>query len=411
MAMTTQTLLLGYALAVAAIVVLVWRKYGTLFNPVTFFAGYYGVLTIAIPAWMLSVGLLGITRRAFVAAIWLSAAYFASIAVAYLAPVSPFRAPLEFVVSRSRPFTVLDVRDTSNPAIAYLVFQFLVAYALLMVFSHVGTLWLTDPREAYSFHRTAVGVWWSLAEASLMLLFLAAVFRWARGLRSALLLACLFMAVAYRLGSKAYTVVYLLMALLFVQFCRRKLSSWTFLLVGVLVLALVAGLLVLQGSVKNTQGILHFFDYFANSALFLSKFPNFRFRYGEITLSTLWYYVPRALYPAKPFSYGPNLLTAWMGISAAKGGFTPGLLPWMVGYADFGLLGVIAAGLFEGWISKAAFESFLASRNIESLAVLWQLGFFNIIVMFPNAPFPVFWLWFMLQGAVLWVVGSFVRQE
>ena len=403
-------LLAIHATVMVVVTGLVWHKYRTAFNPVTLFAGFYALITGVIPYLMLSSKLARLLGTGFNDTVLFSSVYFAALGAAYLTKISPLRGPLTALVRVSRPFTVRDLGDVSIPAVAVLALEFVASYCALMIFSGAGTMWLTNTREAYSYHRAGVGVWWALALANLMLLFIVVLFRWGKSAKSAILLAGVFMLLGYRLGSKSYTIVYLAMAVFFVHFCRRRIGARLLLLVGVLLVALVAVLLFLQGSAENFKDIISSLDYFPNTARFISGFQHFGLQYGNITLSNLWYYVPRALYPAKPFVYGQNLLTAWLHLGAAKQGFTPGMLQWwVVGYADFGVLGVIAAGLVDGWISKAAYEYFLLKRNVESMVLLWQLGFLYVFVLFPNAPFPIFWAWFMAQGAIFWVVGSIKR--
>jgi hypothetical protein len=66
----------------------------------------------------------------------------------------------------------------------------------------------------------------------------------------------------------------------------------------------------------------------------------------------------------------------------------------------------VAAALVTAWISKAAFEYFLKNRDFVSFALMIQLGFVYYIELFPNAPFPIFWIWFLLQGAMFWTLGG-----
>jgi hypothetical protein len=157
---------------------------------------------------------------------------------------------------------------------------------------------------------------------------------------------------------------------------------------------------------------MSYFDYFWHSARFIQEFRRFGFQYGAITLSEVWYYVPRALYPAKPFEYGLALIDKWLypGL-AERFGYTPGLLQWVVGYGDFGVIGVVGAAAVEGLITKGVFEYFLEHRNFVAFVLLAQLGFVYNVELFLNCPFPIFWLWFMTQGLMVWTLRSLGRQD
>jgi hypothetical protein len=190
----------------------------------------------------------------------------------------------------------------------------------------------------------------------------------------------------------------------FVNFCIRRIRTRNILLAGAVVFCAALGLQQLQGTACTLKDTFTYFDYFRNSAMMIARFQDFHFHDGMLTVSTLWYYVPRALYPGKPYAYGQNLIAEWMYRGGAKHGYTPGMLQWSVGYADFGVLGVIAAGLLDGWIAKAAYEYLLKNRNLVSFAIMGQLGFIYYIQLFPPAPFPIFWLWFMAQGVMFWIL-------
>ena len=407
--MTPPLLFAMEAAVLLVVTALVCWKCRTVLNPVALAACYYLVQTVVAPYIWWRLKYARFPSDALGQTVFLSTLYFVAVGMAYLLPLSPLRRPLSGLVSISWPFTFSDPDDVCTPAIVLLALQFVATYCALMVFSHVGTMWLFDPRQAYGFHRTGVGVWWALSAANLMLLFVVVLFRWGRNFRSVLLFAGLFVLLGYFLGSKSGTIVFLLMGAFYAHYCLRKINAWAVAILGVLSFASALLLMVLQKTAENTVDLIRYFDYFQNSVLFVSRSRYYPLQYGYISLTNLWNFVPRALYPAKPFLYGRDLLLTWVHLGAARQGYTPQMLPWCVGYADFGVLGVIAAGLVDGWISKAVYEYFLLRRNVVSLVWLWQmgfLGFFTLLVLFPAAPLPLFWIWCMAQGAIFWVIGS-----
>ena len=244
-----------------------------------------------------------------------------------------------------------------------------------MVASGAGWLWLTNTREAYTSYRGGVGIWWAMAQADFMLLFLVLLFRRRRTVLGVFVLAVVFAGIDLFLGSKASALSYPVVAMFFVNFCVCKIRARNILLVGIVVFCAALGLQRMQGTARTLKDTFTYFDYFRASATMIAHFWDFHFRDGMLAASTLWYYVPRALYPGKPYAYGQNLIAEWMYQGAARRGYTPGMLQWSVGYADFGVLGVIAAGLLDGWIAKAAYEYLLKNRNLVSFAIMGQLGF------------------------------------
>jgi len=88
----------------------------------------------------------------------------------------------------------------------------------------------------------------------------------------------------------------------------------------------------------------------------------FVFRYGVASLSDLWFYVPRVLYPAKPFEYGLSLIYQILFPGMTELGHTPGILPWSLAYLDFGVLGVFVCGVFSGFLKRLSYDFFLRVR-------------------------------------------------
>jgi len=393
---------------IAFAIVLVARKYKTFVTPVSLFGAHCFVSSVLSPWLFLQLKLLPISKAAVNYTIVLSCLYFAAFSLAYLARLSPLRSPLEYLAKLSRPFLIEDVPNSL--AMVLLMAEFVALYVVLGVTSGAGVLWLTHSREAYQRYRAGVGVWWSLAQATLMLFFLAALFRWGKTRLKVWLLVLLCSGTAFFLGSKSFILAYPVVGAFYIHFLIRRLRALTFILGGALLLAGVVGLQLVQRTAANVSDAIHYFDYFNYSARFLENFHRHAFRWGQITLSDLWFYVPRALYPEKPFVYGQNLLLRYIypGFDATvrRTGFTPGMLPWSVGYADFGVPGVVGTGFLAAWVSKAVFERFLLRRDLLSLALLVQVGFVNFIELFPGAPFPLFWGWLVLEGFLLWLLNA-----
>ncbi len=406
--MNSYGLLALNGVVIASAIVLVTRKYNTFLTPVSLFGTHFFVSSVLSPWLFLKLKLLLIPKAAVNYTIVLSCLYFAAFSLAYLVKVSPLRSPLEFLARVSRPFLIEG--GPSSLAVMLLIAEFVVLYVALAVSSGAGVMWLTQSREAYQRYRTGVGVWWSLAQATLMLLFLAALFRWGKVRFKVWLLVLLCSGTAFFLGSKSFILAYPVVGAFYIHFLIRRMRALTFMLGGALLLAGVVGLQLAQHTAATVSDAIHYFDYFNYSARFLENFHGHAFRWGQITLSDLWFYVPRGLYPEKPFVYGQNNLLRYIysgfDTTVRRTGFTPGMLPWSVGYADFGIPGVVGAGLLAAWVSKAVFERFLLRRDLLSLALVVQLGFVNFIELFPGAPFPLFWGWLVLEGFLLWLLNS-----
>src|SRR5271157_395897 len=395
---------------ILAVIILVSRKYGTLLNPVSFSGGYFFIATVLSPPLFLHLRLFTSSKQAINHAVLLSSLYFATLGATFLLTLSPLRKPLEAIVNISRPFTMGSRRDLTALASALLALQFVALYITLMMTSGVGLMWLTNTREAYQHHRQGVGVWWSLSQATLMLLFLATLCRRAGTRLKVFFYTIVFSTLAMFLGSKASALAYPVLAAVYIHYCISRIRTLTLVLDSMALVALFIAFQLIQGTAATLLNAFTYFDYFGTSAAFLDRFHQFGFRYGAVTLSYVWFYVPRALYSGKPFTYGPNVILTWIypGFEsvARRTGFTPGMLPWAVGYADFGVIGVMAAGAITAWIAKAVFEYFLDNRDFLSFVLMAQVGFIFFVELFPNAPFPIFWLWFMAEGLMFWTLRS-----
>ena len=395
-----------HATIIIAVVIMVSLKYGTVLHPVSFFGAQFFLWSVLSPLLSLKLKLFVVSQNAIYQTVLLSSLYFATLGMAYWLKFSPLRSTLKALVRVSRPFIIASRSDLTGLGMAVLALQFVTIYITLMVTSGAGFLWLTDPREAYQHYRGGVGVWWSLAFATLLLLFVAGLFRGEHTRRKVFFETLLFSATAFFLGSKGGVLSYPILAIFYVHFCIRRIRTRMLVFGSVLLLLLTMALQLLQHTADTVLDALKYFDYLNNSAAFLDHFH--QFQYGRVTISNLWYYVPRGLYSGKPFTYGQGLLLNWIhpGFeSVARHGYTPGMLPWSVGYADFGVIGVMAAAAITAWISKVGFEYFLEKRDFFSFFLMTQVGipFFEV---FPNAPFPIFWAWLMTQGMVFWLLKT-----
>ena len=396
----------------AAVIFAVARKYKTLLNPVSFFGAFFFAASVLSPLLSAELGLFVVPKRAVDQATFLSALYFAVFGVAYLVRTSPFRSLLEGLVKLGRPFVIVNRSEITVLGTGFLATQFVILYMILMSASGAGLMWLTDPRQAYQLYRSGVGFWWSLSEATLMLLFLIMLFRKENTPRKIVFLTVLFSGLAFFLGSKSHILAYPVVSAFYFNFWVRRVRTAALAVGSVILLSMVIALQLVQKTADTLFDALRYFDYFNYSAAFLDKFRHSHFRHGAIMMSDSWYYVPRFLYPDKPFVYGQNLLIGFLNpgfeSTVHRTGFTPGMLQWSVGYADFGIAGVVAVALATAWVSKAAFEYFLESRSFVSLALLIQIGFVYHLDLFPSAPFPVFWVWLLGQGFFFWLFRSLV---
>ena len=252
-----------------------------------------------------------------------------------------------------------------------------VCYAGLAIVGGGGLRWLTDTRNAYIQNRAGAGPLFAATEW--FLVFALMYFLWSRRnptLARTLPVTVLFALAASMTGSKANILIMGVVLTVFYQYRVRPIPPILLALIIPLFLATFSLLLIVQGFGESNPllALVYFKDYFDTAAQFLSRFSEFGYRYGGVTLSGLWYYIPRALYPAKPYEYGVLIVHRVLFVGAAETGNTPGALTWIPIYMDFGVVGVYLSGVLGSLTQRGAYEYFLSHRR-EFFAFLFMMQF------------------------------------
>jgi hypothetical protein len=378
------------------------RRYGTVVNPISYYAGLSGLQTVLAPALLMRLGLFDLHSYSvddLARVILLSAVYSGFISLAFLVKWSPFFGALRWLSPKAH----LRVRPTTY---IFNACQFSAVFSILIVASGAGTLWFSNPRLAYQTFREGAGVWWSLCHASLFVAFACALFNKKRTIHGVFALCFFFCFLAYFLGSKGMMLGYFVLAAFYIEFYVRPLSKRIMVAICSILVLGAFGLQMVQGSASRILDTLEYFDYFTNTGMFLSDFDRlFGRAWGAVAISDLWSYVPRAIYPAKPHTYGPSSIMAVYYPNAAEAsGATPGMLPWSASYWDFGIVGVAVNGLLTGLVARGAFDLFRLRPGIWTLLFLGQIGLLGSVTFY-GAPFPVFLLWMFAQYACLKLIS------
>jgi hypothetical protein len=266
-----------------------------------------------------------------------------------------------------------------------------VTFAALAIFGRGGVLWLTSPRVAYLLYRTGAGQFWLMTSWFLTTALLYYLWsRRPRGLHLVIVLAAFTFAAGY-LGSKAIILTIGVIGVVYYHFLVRHIHTLMIVFIGVGGAVGFVSLLLLQGSVADLVGVASYFENFQITAEFIGRFREFGYQYGKAWLSSFWFYVPRALYAAKPLEYGPVLLQKQLLPGAYEAGYAPGFLNWSLAYLDFGWVGVLVAGILKGLIERAGYEQFLRNRNsLFAFAMMMQISLWGIFA-FASVGITVVW--------------------
>ena len=365
--MPVESSFLFLALAVVFAALYGIRRYRTPLNPLTFFAA-------------IQIGLITLTSG-LVAYSFLPEADYPPEALTKTALIS-----LVYVIGNIAAYLLLGnmpVRlfgwlmgflrlGSERIAARFSLFKFLVllgcavgAFAALAVFGGGGMLWLTDTRTAYIANRAGAGPFY--AAMHWFLVFALLYYLWARRPRVIRLIVItgLFALAAYFSGSKNNILTMLVIGIVYYNFCVRRIPIVGYIVFIGMILSLFSVLLVIHGMTGNLHEVFrsYFRDYFDVTAQFLWRFDEFGYRYGSASVSDLWFYVPRGLFPDKPYEYGLTLIHQVLFPGMAETGNTPGILLWAMAYLDFGVMGVFASGLLGGFWQRGSFEYYLKHRQ------------------------------------------------
>ena len=266
-----------------------------------------------------------------------------------------------------------------------------LTFAALAVAGGGGTLWLSNPRLAYLLYRTGAGQFWLLTAWFQTTAFLYYLWsRRPRGLHLLIVVAAFTMGAGY-LGSKAIMLTVGVIGIVYYHFLVRPLGTLKLAALGVTGAGAFASLLFFQGSYSDWAGVASYFENFQISAEFIGRFNEFGFQYGKAWLSSFWFYVPRALYAAKPLEYGSILLQKQLLPGSFEAGYAPGFLNWSLAYLDFGWFGVFGAGIMKGLIERAGYEQYLRNRNsLFAFAMMMQISLWGIFA-FASVGITIVW--------------------
>jgi oligosaccharide repeat unit polymerase len=328
---------------------------------------------------------------------WISIVYFAGGVAPYWIKNRPFQRMYEKILHRLRLDTLVMPDRFSPLVMAILVAGGLLSYVALAVVGGGGMLWLTNTREAYITYRSGAGLFWLLVQWFIVAATL--YYFWTRRPKRVKLLLAVGLAciASFLTGSKNNVLIIIVLAATYYHFLIRRISVATFALLFAGLAVSMFALMVLQGSYASLAESLSYFGsggYFDTTAQIVGRMSEFGFQYGKGYLSSLWFYVPRSLYPGKPYEYGAILFYGTLFPGSAEQGYTPGYLAWTLDYMDFGIIGVFLSGLVRGIFQRAIFDYFLSNKN----------KFFAFMAVLQFSLLPVF-VSMSLAVIIVWSIG------
>ncbi|MEM4655050.1 MAG: O-antigen polymerase [Thermosphaera sp.] len=304
----------------------------------------------------------------------------------------------------------------------YIIFFFLAfVTAFMIAISDDPFLWLTSPRQAYMTISNNLGMFWFFSTSLLKIMFILFLFSLAlRRVKKKIVIlfsSLPFIILAYFLGSKGLAVSFLIGSAIYWNYYVKRISLIEFLLFGAGIISFIWLLLILY----HPLSWFKYFDYFYNTAVFMSHSEEIGKYYGRIFFEDVQYLVPRIFYPEKERVYGFNKYVyelLWPGV-VSKGRTTPGFLGDVYTYVNFGFTGVFLYALISQVLNRLlfVFATTQDKKDFIPFLILMQINGFSIINL--AAPFlptliifiATFYLVIVFLKLTLHVFGVIFREK
>ena len=183
-----------------------------------------------------------------------------------------------------------------------LFFLLLFFCSFLLLSQKFGLLnWITNPRMGYQLYRVGAGHWYALC-----LLFLSTSYTiaalYSKKITNLILVSLFHIVLVYLLGSKGSILSFVTFFMIVLWYRRSKYFT-KILYAGI---PLGFGVMLLNLNPQDIMDIVKYFDYYVNSAMYYEAYykGEIELFYGKIWITEFYEYVPRILFPDKPFVYG-----------------------------------------------------------------------------------------------------------
>lgn len=275
---------------------------------------------------------------------------------------------------------------------------YILFFILLSQHSFSFFNWIKNPREGYQFHRVGAGGLWTIAISCLSVSFcIFTIFT--KSFTRIFISLPLFLYSAFLLGSKGILLDFGVYFIIVLWLKNYKNLKKVFLIgvpftIALLILSFTRN--IEEGN--NLEEMVKYFDYYVNSAnyykaYFHGELPLFR---GKIISTQFWSFVPRALFPEKPFVYGVLHINEFFFPGAAEETHTPGLGGPVAYFGDYGIWGVILFTLFDPFSLLNYFFMFTLYKNLTLINILNNKYILYLFIWF-TAPAFLFYMYFPLN--------------
>ncbi len=308
------------------------------------------------PLYLMDDGLEGVSYQF---AILMGNLYIASQLIAVLVA---FRFSKSIGILKYLPLSKISLSNNDFKRIGIIYFLLFMVVFYLLASAEFGVLnWLSNPREGYQLYRVGHGQWYALAISFLAVSFLSFLLYCRRPL-ALVFTTFAFIVVSSMLGSKGIIIQYFLTGLIFLYFIKWR-NLHVVLLIGLPLIFLLAiyNLYLAIGSDFDLSSIYSYFDYYKNAAMYYEAYFNNEIELfdGVVFITNLWGYVPRSLWPDKPYVWGVVNVVEYFYPGQAELTSTPAFGGAVEQFSDFGIPGVIFFGLINSQALFMGFASYI----------------------------------------------------
>ncbi len=380
------------------------RDGGNLIQPHAYYTANVFVLMCLFPVLQLYVAdILGETKGIARFNLMIGLSYL-SFSVGFFVKKQKTEKLLSHLISK---FNVTSVpRKVLNVHSILMILLALGLFAYMAEKSGMGLVaWLRSPRIGYQNYRVGFGHLYVASMALLNFSFLFILFFGVNNLKKLLAVTSIFIVSLYFFGSKAPIVAVVFEAMVYYNFFIKKIRAAKVILMCLLIALVFSASFMFYGDKDAKDAlsvrILTYASYYDHGARFFADFDErFEYQYGKEYLSGYWMYVPRAVYPQKPYSYGVvKYVVEKYYPGAGESGHTPAFGGPVEEYLNFGIPGIICIGFFGGYVASLFYVYFLRHKNFLGFVLLSNGMAFSIFPVMSWGAYKV--IWYLLNIGLL----------
>ncbi len=294
--------------------------------------------------------------------------------------------------------------------ILFFIVGAIVSFQCIFIFGNWSLFaWLENPRQGYLLGRKGVGLFFVLFILFINLAWISLVAcpnRFSKVVK--FLLALIILYLAYLTGSKRVVVSLFLFYIIYYNIYVQKLNliQCVAAFVGLSV-AFVLYFLAGSGAITDIIGYFHYF--FTTQEIYgRLEEGSIKYQWGAINATRIWEFIPRFIYPDKPYVYGGGYVTEIIAPGQVEKGHNLGMLDFTAYYLDFGQFGVLYHSVATGSFAGLIYGLFSKNKNSFFLFLIYLSLYTNIL---PSSPAPLFFTLLIIFYILYLFYKQFIRSN